>query len=109
MATRQRTSVVPVAWLLGPAFGTWIVFALYLVAIPMLPTTEWVSVFSVFWCMSLVLCVVVLCAIGVTLKRLFDSDHLRSAGNIVIIVASPVVAAVGIFMMVVIMAPLGGM
>lgn len=98
----------PVAWLLGPAFGTWIAVALTLLAIRILPTTKWLLAFNVFWIISLTLCVVVLGAIGLALKRLFDSDQYRSAGNIVVVVAAPVVTAIGIFMMLAILAPLSG-
>jgi hypothetical protein len=57
MADIQGTGAFPVGWLLVPAFGTWVVVALYVfVAIPMLPTTEWGSAFGVFWVAFLMLC-----------------------------------------------------
>ena len=107
MANRDTT--FPIGWLLCPAFGTWIVAALYLlVAIPMLPSTEWVVAFGPFLYVSLGLCVVVLCALGLALKRFFDSRQHRRARNIVVVVVAPVVTAIGILMMVSIMAPLSG-
>src|SRR6266481_2119018 len=103
MAKANRDTTFPVGWLLCPAFGTWIVVALYMFA---LPSTEWVVAFSAFWYVSLGLCVVVLCALGLALKRFFDSRQHRRARNIVVV--APVVTAIGILMMVALMAPLSG-
>jgi hypothetical protein len=109
MAKANGESAFPIGWLLGPAFGTWIVWALYLfAAIPMLPTIEWLPAFRAFWYVSLGLCVVVLCAMGLALKRFFDSREHRRARNIVVVVVAPVVAAIGILMMITVMAPLSG-
>lgn len=109
MAKANRDTAFPIGWLLCPAFGTWIVAALYVyAAIPMLPTTEWVVAFRVFWYVSLGLCVVVLCVLGLALKRLFGSRQHRRTRNIVVVVVAPAVTAIGILMMVVIMAPLSG-
>jgi uncharacterized membrane protein len=109
MTQVNRDTTFPVGWLLYPAFGTWIVVALYMfAAIPMLPSTEWVVAFSAFWYASLGLCVVVLCALGLALKRFFDSRQHRRARNIVVVVVALIVTAIGILMMVAIMAPLSG-
>ena len=74
----------------------------------MLPTTEWVSVFGVFRYMTLILCFVVLIAMGLAVKRFFDSREFRDTRNIVIVLVAPVVTAFGIFSMFTIMAPLSG-
>jgi hypothetical protein len=109
MTESNRDTTFPIGWLLCPAFGTWIVAALYMfAAIPMLPSTEWVVAFNAFWYVSLGLCFVVLCAFGLALKRFFGSRQHRRARNIVVIVVAPVVTAFGILMMVAIMAPLSG-
>ena len=99
----------PTGWLLGPAFGTWTVVALYLfAAVPILPTAEWVYAFELFWYVSVMLCVVVLCAMALAIKRFFESRQHRKTGNVVVFIVGPAVAAIGILMMVAIMAPLSG-
>lgn len=109
MSKVNGDNAFPIGWLLGPAFGTWIVVALYVfVAIPMLATTGWGMAFGAFWYVCLGLCFVVLCAMGLAVKRFLDSRQHRRARNIVVVVVAPVVAAIGILMMVAIMAPLAG-
>ena len=109
MTGLMSANTFPIGWLLGPAFGTWIVVVLYLfAAVPMLPTTEWVSAFALFWYASVMLCVVVLCAMALAIKRFFESRQHRRTGNVVVFVVAPAVAAIGILMMVAIMAPLSG-
>lgn len=109
MPDTQGAGAFPVGWLLVPAFGTWVVVALYMfVAIPMLPTTEWASAFGVFWVAFLILCLVVICALGLAVKRFFDSRQHRRARNIVVVMVAPLVAAMGYIMMMAILAPLSG-
>jgi hypothetical protein len=99
----------PIGWLLGSAFGTWIVVALYVyVAIPMLPTTDWGRAFIPFWYVVLVLCIILLCAMVIAFMRLVYSLKHRTARNIIAVIVAPIVAGMGVLMMVNIMAPLSG-
>jgi len=109
MAEANRDKGFPIGWLLGSAFGTWLVVALYVyVAIPILPATEWVKAFIPFWYVALGLCIVLLCTMVVALKRLAYSLRHRRARNIVAVIAAPIVAGIGMLVMVNIMAPLSG-
>ena len=108
MAAANGADTLPVIWLLGPAFGTWIVVASFLASIQVLPTTDWVSAFAALWHVSLAFAIIVLCALVIALKRLFQFGDWRPR-NIAIVAAAPLVTAVGILMMVAMMAPLSGM
>ena len=109
MGEERLDKAFPIGWLLGQAFGTWLVVALYVyVATPMVPPTEWGTAFIPFWYVALGFCIVLLCAMVVALKRLLYSLKHRRARNIVTVIAAPIVAGIGMLAMVNIIAPLSG-
>jgi hypothetical protein len=105
----RRSGGFPVMWLVAPALGTWAVFFLYIVAINVLPTSEWLAAFRLLWNVTLALCAIVLCAIGVALIRFHTAPNLRTAGNFLAFVSAPIVAGVGTFLMIIILSHLSGM
>jgi hypothetical protein len=109
MAETNRDRAFPIGWLLGSAFGTWLLVALYVyVAVPILPTAEWGKAFIPFWYLALGLCIVLLCTMVVSLTRLVYLPQHRIARNIVAVITAPVVASFGMLAMVNVMAPLSG-